>query len=56
MCALSGFALIGIFFVKKINLDRQLRSEQGLRNSEKTTNDGPIEKILPMKGEIVSTV
>jgi hypothetical protein len=39
MCALSGSAMIGSFFVRKISLDRALKTEQGLREKKESTAD-----------------
>ncbi|KAL3486595.1 major facilitator superfamily domain-containing protein [Aspergillus germanicus] len=36
MCGLSGSAMIGSFFVRKISLDRALNTEQGLREKKES--------------------
>ena len=36
MCALSGSAMIGSFFVRAISLDRELNTEQGLREKKES--------------------
>jgi hypothetical protein len=36
MCALSGSAMIGSFFVRKISLDRALSTEQGLHEKKES--------------------
>jgi hypothetical protein len=38
MCALSGVAMIGSFFVRKVGLDRELNAEQALQVTEKKGN------------------
>ncbi|KAL2843261.1 major facilitator superfamily domain-containing protein [Aspergillus pseudodeflectus] len=41
MCALSGSAMIGSFFVRKISLDRALKTEQGLRDVDRLGPSSP---------------
>ncbi|KAI9370387.1 major facilitator superfamily domain-containing protein [Aspergillus egyptiacus] len=39
MCALSGSAMIGSFFVRAVSLDRALNTEQGLREKKKNLEE-----------------
>ena len=51
MCALSGVAMIGSFFVRKVSLDRQLNAEQALQVAEKTENvEGGAAQPVPSAG------